>query len=248
MMTADKVKNQIQTLIDTANEKTGKQDADLTSAVGSLVDGFGSGDDSNFEDAFWDAFQNYGNRTYCRYLFAGDGWTKEFFKPKYSIKPTNARGMFDHNPIDNIYDILDNLGLTIDFSECTEVRDLFNTSYMTRIGICDFSKVVSMTSTFASCKAVTIEKVVFNENVSYSSTFTGCTDLCSLHAEGIIGKGGLNFSWSPLLDNTSVQSVIDCLKDLTGTTSATITFHANTKAAMTETQIAQITSKNWTLA
>lgn len=248
MITADKVKNQIQSLIDTANGKTGNNDADLTSAVGSLVDGFGGSGGDSYYDAFWDAFQNYGKRTNCRYLFAGDGWTKEFFKPKYSIKPTNARGMFDHNPIDNIYDILDNLGLTIDFSECTEVRDLFNTSYMTRIGICDFSKVVSMTSTFASCKAVTIEKVVFNENVSYSSTFTACANLVSLLAEGTIGRGGLNFSWSPLLDNASVQSIIDCLKDLTGTTSATITFHANTKAVMTETQIAQITSKNWTLA
>lgn len=45
MITADKVKNQIQTLIETANEKTGNNDADLTSAVGSLVDGFGGAED-----------------------------------------------------------------------------------------------------------------------------------------------------------------------------------------------------------
>jgi hypothetical protein len=39
------VKNQIQKLIDTANEKTGKADADLTGAVGSLVEGYGAGSD-----------------------------------------------------------------------------------------------------------------------------------------------------------------------------------------------------------
>lgn len=37
------VKTQIQKLIDTANEKTGKADADLTGAVGSLVEGYGTG-------------------------------------------------------------------------------------------------------------------------------------------------------------------------------------------------------------
>ena len=45
MITADKVKNQIQTLIDTANEKTGNNDATLTNAIGSLVDGFGVAED-----------------------------------------------------------------------------------------------------------------------------------------------------------------------------------------------------------
>lgn len=37
------VKTQIQKLIDEANAKTGKADADLTGAVGSLVEGYGSG-------------------------------------------------------------------------------------------------------------------------------------------------------------------------------------------------------------
>ena len=37
------IKAELQKLLDTANEKTGKADADLTGAVGSLVEGYGTG-------------------------------------------------------------------------------------------------------------------------------------------------------------------------------------------------------------
>ena len=53
---------------------------------------------------------------------------------------------------------------------------------------------------------------------------------------------------SPLLSDKSVQSIIDALGDLTGTTSKTVQFNTDVKAKLTENQIAQITSKNWTLA
>lgn len=43
MATAESVKSKIQGLIDTANKATGGVDADLTSAVNTLVAGFGSG-------------------------------------------------------------------------------------------------------------------------------------------------------------------------------------------------------------
>jgi len=45
MATADTVKNQLQALIGSANAKTGKADADLTAAVGSLMEGYGIGSD-----------------------------------------------------------------------------------------------------------------------------------------------------------------------------------------------------------
>lgn len=43
MATADSVKSKIQELIDTANEATGNADGDLTTAVNSLIAGFGQG-------------------------------------------------------------------------------------------------------------------------------------------------------------------------------------------------------------
>lgn len=50
------------------------------------------------------------------------------------------------------------------------------------------------------------------------------------------------------LDNDTVQSVIDGLADLTGGTAKTLALHADVKAKLTETQLATITGKNWTIA
>ena len=58
----------------------------------------------------------------------------------------------------------------------------------------------------------------------------------------------ISVSGSPLLSNETIQSIIDGLADLTGTTSQTLTLHTDVKAKLTETQIATITGKNWTLA
>lgn len=58
----------------------------------------------------------------------------------------------------------------------------------------------------------------------------------------------ISVSGSPLLSNETIQSIIDGLTDLTGGTSQTLTLHADVKAKLTEEQITQITSKNWTLA
>ena len=56
----------------------------------------------------------------------------------------------------------------------------------------------------------------------------------------------LSFAQSPLLSDESIQSIINGLA--TVETAQTLTLHADVKAKLTESQIAQITSKNWTLA
>lgn len=49
-------------------------------------------------DTFWDIFQQYGKRTFYSQGFAGYGWTKDNFKPKYPIvtskAPNRSNGMF----------------------------------------------------------------------------------------------------------------------------------------------------------
>jgi hypothetical protein len=50
MATADSVKAKLQGLIDKANDTTGGADADLTSAVDRLCDGYGSGESGGGEE------------------------------------------------------------------------------------------------------------------------------------------------------------------------------------------------------
>ncbi len=61
-------------------------------------------------------------------------------------------------------------------------------------------------------------------------------------------KISINFGYLQFLSDVSIQNIIDCLIDLTGQATQTLTFHADVKAKLTEEQIATITSKNWTLA
>lgn len=53
---------------------------------------------------------------------------------------------------------------------------------------------------------------------------------------------------SPYLSGESMQSILDGLADLTGSTTQTLTFHADVGARLTEEQKAAVTAKNWTLS
>ena len=56
-----------------------------------------------------------------------------------------------------------------------------------------------------------------------------------------------NIAKANLLEDGTIQSIIDGLADLTGATAQTITFHADVGAKLTDAQKAAITAKNWTL-
>ena len=121
----------------------------------------------------------------------------------------------------------------IDLSECqlvcgtNAVQGTFSTcSNLIEIkGVIDFSKVASLLNVFTVCAK--LKEVTFLKNNLYKD---------------------IQFAQSPLLSDRSIQSIIDGLADLTGGTAQTITLHADVKAKLTESQISQITSKNWTLS
>ena len=100
-------------------------------------------------------------------------------------------------------------------------------------------------STFDNASAmVTIRKLIVGEQTP-GLRFLNCKKLENITVEGVIAK-----SWdckhSPLT-NATVQNIIDCLKDLTGEATQTLTLTADVGAAVTDAQKAAITAKNWTL-
>ena len=133
---------------------------------------------------------------------------------------------------------------------------------------------VVMNSTFNSCSAEIIDFSECNLVLvtgAMQNTFTACTKLkeikgtldvsrvssfvtpfhnCTVLEEVRFLKENIfksiSFSTSPLLSDVSIQSIIDGLA--TVEEAQTITFHKDVKAKLTEAQISQITSKNWTLA
>jgi hypothetical protein len=130
------------------------------------------------------------------------------------------------------------------------LENTFYSAWITHIPVISAVSAISrgLIETFAHSRVETIDKLIVRDDgtTKFSNTFTLCTFLKNITFEGVIGNS-VSFSDSDKLTNASVDSIIDHLKDLTGATEQTLTFHKDVGANMTEEQKAAITAKNWTL-
>lgn len=196
-------------------------------------------------DAFWDRYQENGNRTDYRYAFSGIGWTDETFKPKYPIKPVGDAGAESTFYASQMTHFPDGL---LDFSKVTLAYMTFRLSKLVTAPALDISNCIRGTSwLFGQCGDLKeIKTITVSEKVTFANFAYACPALETITFAGTIGQN-LSFQWSPLLSQDSVQSIIDALKDLTGTVSQTLTFHKDVGGRLTAEQKAVITAKNWTL-
>lgn len=235
MITADKVKNQIQSLIDTANEKTGKEDINLTSAVGSLVDGFG-------EDLI-------PYMTKINGIFQG-----AVFPENYEIVLNIKDGMAE---LSNIFASAVNLKkITIKGNIADKVTMssmLYNSTDVEEI---NFSSVSLLAPSTLVHFCTNVNKL---HTINGTFDLTNCTDLTSAFngrslKEIRIKKEtvytSLKINLLSLLSDVSIQSIIDGLADLTGGTAQVLTVHKDVRAKIESNpeQLATIIDKNWTLA
>ena len=229
-------------IADAIREKNGTEDTYKPSQMADAVKGIQSGGDSYY-DEFWDEFQQNGALTDYSYSFNSVGWTDNSLKPKYTIKPIKATNMFSNGC--KITVVNDE---KFDFSECIQATDLFYLNSKIREVNINITNITNFNGAFYYCghlKDVTLRNI--NSECSFLNAFYICSSLVNFNMTGTIGKS-ISFVNSALLSDASIQSIIDGLADLTGSTAQTLTFHADVKAKLTESQISQITSKNWTLA
>ena len=195
-------------------------------------------------DAFWDMFQEDGNRTDYRYAFAYTKWNDGTFNPKYPLKfvgdATCAFLATEFAWADKV--------LRVDLSEATYLYWTFRNNKFTHLGKCDLSSATNITGIFSLCfNLKSIEEIVSHEDLPWHDAFTYDAGLEDITFSGVIGKN-ISLANSDKLTTASVQSIIDHLKDLTGTTSQTLTFHATVKNNLTQAQKDAIAAKNWQLA
>ena len=202
-------------------------------------------------DEFWDAYQQNGSRTNYDYSFARDGWTEDTFKPKYDIKPTTASAMFYFCKIVDLRGVLKNQGVTLDLSKAIDFANCFQGSRIEYIGAVDITGATkAVTSLFQQCYYLKeVSELIVKETNTFSNvTFYSCESLYAIKISGIIGSS-ISFVSSSLLTYESLMSIINALKDYSGTTSThTLTLHADAKARLSDTEKAIITQKGWTLA
>lgn len=221
----------------------------------STLENKAAGGGDNYYDTFWDAFQQNGTRTNYDNGFFGAWWTDEIFKPKYDIVPVgNCSQFFASSGITDVKGICERQGITLDLSRVTYSSNLLNNAKVTRMPVCDISNIPSVQAIFNSAKElVWVDAIVLNENGT--QTFgSGAGYNWMLYAAKLAhcpieGKIGTNvwFNSSSALDDETVQSIIDALADLTGSTAQTLTLHPTVGAKLTQTQKDAIAAKNWTL-
>lgn len=224
-------------------------EAELIAELQDVVDNIPYENNGGGYDRFWDLYQNNGKRVDYQNAFSGIGWTEETFKPKYDIINTGYPnymifrrcGIVDLGKA--IRDsgkqvVFDNNMLQFTFQQSPNLEVIDGISFPTLL--------TYVSGAFTYCdKLRKIQTLPISENATQLE-FTNIPALEEISFSGVIPVK-ISFAQSSKLTTESVQSIIDCLADLTGQTTQTLTFHADVKAKLTAEQTAAIAAKNWTL-
>lgn len=171
-------------------------------------------------DKFWDSYQDNGNRGYYYMGFAGYGWTDETFKPKYDIKGNAHSSMFYNARITDLVKILEESGITLDSSSCTDISSMFAYSTITHAPVVSAKAVWSINNANNvfnnATKLISVEKFIFvqtgvKKTCTYTNIFNNCTSLRDIEFEGEVYRS-LDLTASPLSVD-SMKSLISCLGD-----------------------------------
>ena len=239
-----------QRVYDAGYEK-GKQEGGDTETAYSQ--GFDAGKQAEY-DALWDSIQDYGNRKRYPFAFSSDMWTPETFKPKYPIQPTMANNMFGYWGSDTTRNYrFDFRGLPLDFSKAEILYNCFTGNYLIQaVGEINTTSAGTLSGFFNEAISLeTVEKLVLKSDGSqqyFTNTFNNCRNLKNITIEGVIGDA-ISFGNSLLLTHDSLISIINHLKDFSGTTTTmTCTLGATNLAKLTDAEKAIATEKGWSLA
>lgn len=179
-------------------------------------------------DEFWDEFQQNGNRVNYNSAFGGC-WNNKIFKPKYSIKPTNAYFMFYNSAgaVINLgecaEDYFRDLGIELDYSKATNAAYGVAGLHAKRFEKLDFRSATNLMNLFyghnnANNNSVeVIDEFVSSEVTTYGNdTFAQATVLREIRFSGVIAKS-INFANCSKLSVASMKSIIGALKNYKGT-------------------------------
>lgn len=186
-------------------------------------------------EAFWNSFQQNGQRTNYHMAFANSPLTSETFRPKYDMNCSNCYFMFayigqyykDAMQITDLSAYLESVGVTLDTSQATEIRNMFYVSpTIVRVPEISAESCTSVEGVFFSCsKLTTIDKLILRSDGTntFSGTFDWCGNLKEIRFEGVIGNN-IAFASSPL-SKESLTSLVNALSP--SVSGKTLTLNAN---------------------
>ena len=158
--------------------------------------------------------------------------TKSAYYLFYNYKGTSVDDLIKYNDTSNV------TKMTYMFSDC---------SNLTTIPQLDTSKVTDMRGMFRICRNLTTIPQLDTSNViSMNIMFDSCTNIEQIHMTNI--STHLSIRSCTKMTREAILEVLGNLKDLTGTTSKTLTLGSTLLAKLTDDDKAIATNKNWTLA
>ena len=205
-------------------------------------------------DLFWDTFQRNGTRTNYTYGFANWIAAENIFKPKYDIKPVGSvANMFDgFQTYISLPAVCEEQGIVMDFSRATNFSYfMYNYCAIYRIGVIDCSSATNLNNAFHLASSLKIiDKLIVHEGItSYTDCFASTALLENITIEGVIAGTGFNVQYHTKLTHDSLMSIINALKNYSGTTTTkTITLGSTNLAKLTDSEKAIATQRGWTLA
>lgn len=221
-------------------------------------------------DAFWDLFQQNGERKFYAGAFGGIGWNKDTFKPKYPAVvsgTTSADYMFytfNRQSTGGEDDLLDfsEFNSMFDFSGSKRFNSTFCNARIKNLYV-DCSSATSMTNTFNADNGGYIENLTLKVTetlASFSGTFEyqKYTKNITFTEDSVI-SANIRFTQSVKLTKASITSIINALSITATSKSVTFSKEAVNKAFETSTSandgstsaewLALIATKaNWTIS
>lgn len=164
-------------------------------------------------DAFWDAFQNYGNKRYYYYAFAwaqmNDGWATDAYNPKYPIIADCNAGEKSFYSTQSI------------FQYSSRLEDV-------KVPIT--LKNGAANSCFYRCRKLKNIPSLTLENITeFKATFAECGELETLIVHGTI-EADIDIHWSTKLSRESIDSIVNALSTETSGLTCTLSLDAVNKA------------------
>jgi flagellar biosynthesis/type III secretory pathway protein FliH len=188
-------------------------------------------------DAFWDDFQDNGNRTDYENAFYGMGWTAKSLRPKYPIKIVGAgTNVFRHcffkmgiaAVVEERNKLLDISHISIDVSEATTCSQMFANARVTGATLIFSEKITSLTYAFnkgngGEIAGMKITLLVPNPNCNWSNAFDyHRVQELNLLEGTVIGTNGFNVKWATALPHDSIVSIVNALSTTTSGLSITL--------------------------
>lgn len=222
--------------------------------------GFEAGKQAEY-DAFWDTYQQNGNRSDYANAFSGKGWTNETFRPKYDIISNQSYMLFRYcGIVGNLGDVIRATGKKVILEG--NIQMAFNNTRLEIIDGVEFSGVITNlgdTFNFNSSLVEIKMPLLVGEKTANINGFNGCTNLEEVRFDGTICINGLNLQWSKKLSKASIENVISCLSTTTSGLTVTLSKTAVNKAFETGEGYADgsdsaawstliATKSNWTIS